>query len=206
MFEWKIIITIIVTLGLVMGYVGSNPTVSGFFDSVGGRFSSLIGDNAQRNVEFSLDVDKYSDVEFSAKYPVDFLVTGYTEASLKTGNLKTNKTVGIYGFRGTGSVKGNTLALNGKMAKVELPEITVSVEETVESTSTFTGLSVKNLAVREIKIQQVSGTLSARGTTTQFSGDISIVSPMGDFDFGDSFKITGKAASISIPGAGISIR
>ena len=205
MFEWKIIVTVIATLGIVLAYVGSNPAVSGFFDTVGERVDFL-NDNTPRNVEFSLVVDKYSDFDFSAKEPVDFMVTGYTEASLKTGNLKTNKTLGIYGFRGTGSIEGNVLKLDGKMAKVELPEITVSVQETVKSTSTFTGLTVKSLAVKEIKLQGVSGTLSSRGTTTQFKGDITVVSPMGDFDFGDAFSITGNATVISIHGAGISIK
>ncbi|KHO47773.1 MAG: hypothetical protein QT00_C0002G0435 [archaeon GW2011_AR5] len=205
MFEWKIIITVLVTLGLVLTYVGTNPTVSGFFDSVSGRFGSIMGES-QRNVEFSLDVDKYGDFDFSAKEPVDFLVTGYTEATLKTGNLKTNKTVGIYGFRGTGSVEGNVLALDGKMAKVELPEITVSVQETVKSASTFTELTAKNLAVKEIRLTGVTGTLTSRGSTTQFSGDLTIASPMGDFDFGNGLRINGSATGISIPSAGISIR
>ena len=115
MFEWKIIITVLVTLGLILTYVGSNPTVSGFFDSVSGRFGSIMGES-QRNVEFTLNVDRYGDFDFSAKEPVDFLVTGYTEATLKTGNLKTNKTLGIYGFVGSGSVKGNGLALDGNFA------------------------------------------------------------------------------------------
>lgn len=205
MFELKIIITILVTLGLVMAYVGSNPTVSGFFDSVGGRFSSLAGES-QRNVDFSLEIDRHPEFSFTSRDPADFLVTGYTEAELKTGNLKTNKTLGIYGFRGSGSVEGNKLVLDGKMAKVEMPEITVSVQETVKSTSTFTALSAKNLAVKEIKLQGVSGTLTSRGSTTSFNGSLDVISPMGEFEFGEKFRISGKASSISIPSAGISIR
>ena len=209
MLDWKIIVTIIVTLGLVMGYVGTNPAVSGFFDVVGDKFSAFTGDSTPRNIEFGLGADKYSDLEFTAKVPIDFVVTGYTEASLKTGNLKTNKTVGIYGFKGTGSIKSNTLTLDGKMTKVELPEITVSVQETVKSTSTFTSLSAKNLSVKELKIEKTSGSLSVRGTSTQFSGDIDISSPIGDFDFfsGKSvLSVSGKASTISIPSAGISIK
>lgn len=206
MFELKIIVTVLVTLGLVMAYVGSNPTVSGFFDSVGGRFSTLIGDTSQRSVEFSLHVDKYGDFDFTAKEPVDFMVTGYTDAALKTGNLRTNKTVGIYGFKGTGSLENHVLTLDGRMVKVELPEITVSVQETVKSTSTFTEMTAKNLAVKEIKLQGVSGTLTSRGSSTQFSGDMTITSPKGYFEFGDGLRINGTAAGISIPSAGISIR
>lgn len=206
MLGWKIIITVIITLGIILGFVGTNPTVVGFFDNVSDRFSFLSGDNSPRSIEFVLETDKYADLDFSAKETVDFAVTGYTEASLKTGNLKTNKTLRIYGFKGTGSVRGNSLSLDGKMAKVELPEITVSVQETVRSNSTFTSLSAKNLAVKEIKIEQAKGTLSVRGTTTQFSGDIAIISPKGDFELSGGLKLSGKASGISIPSAGISIK
>ncbi len=205
MLDWKIVVTVLATLGIILGYVGTNPVVSGFFDTVGEKFSFFSADNAPRNVEFTLTADKYSDFEFTAKTPVDFVVTGYTEASLKTGNLKTNKTLGIYGFRGTGAVRGNVLTLDGKMAKVELPEITVSVQETVVSTSTFTAMSAKNLSLKQLSIQNTSGTLLVRGTSTDFTGDIDIGSPSGDFALEETFTLSGKAAGISLSN-GISIK
>ena len=203
MFGLKIILTIIITLILVFTYLGTNPAVSGFFDSVGERFSSFTGDNTARGVEFSLAADKYSNIEFSGRN-VNFTISGDTNAMLKTGNLQTNKTLGIYGFSGSGSVAGSTLVLDGRMSKVELPEITVAVQETIKSNSTFTSLSAVNLAVKEMKIQNTSGTLVVRGTSTQFSGDIDIISPAGDFGFGSKFTLAGKASKITLSN-GISI-
>lgn len=205
MFDWKIILTIIIALGIVLTYLGSNPAVSGFFDSVRDRLP-FSADVTARNVEFTLTAGKYSDMEFSVNN-ANFTITGYSEATLKTGNLRTNKTLGIYGFRGSGSIRGNTLTLDGRMSKVELPEITVAIQETIKSNSTFTSLSITNLGVKEIKIENTSGTLTVRGTTTQFSGDVVVVAPLGDFFFANNtiFKLSGKANKVSIPSAGISI-
>ncbi|HLC76765.1 MAG TPA: hypothetical protein VJH04_01030 [archaeon] len=199
MFDLKIIITIIATLGLLLGYLGTNPVVSGFFGSVGERFS--FGDNTQRDIDFSLSSDKYVDVDFSDKGPLNITVNGYTTATLRTGNLVTNKTVGIYGFHGSGSTVGNRLTLEGKMSKVQLPEITVAVQETVKADSIFTSFEMENLDLGEYTLQNVSGTLVARGTTTQFTGDITIASPRGTFSVNEdntTLKITGKAGKITL--------
>lgn len=198
MFEWKIVLTVIVTLGIIFAYLGSNPVVSGFFDSVGSKVSSLTGFSTQGNVEFSLAADKYGVIGFIAGNS-NFTIVGETSAALKTGNLRTNKTLAVYGFHGTGSVNGNILMLDGKIAKVELPEIAVAVQETIKSNSTFTSLSAAGLKLGDLKIINTTGTLVVRGATTHFSGDIDIVSPVGDFYFANStLSASGKAAKISL--------
>lgn len=179
MFDIKIILAVLITLGVLLVYVGTNPALSGFFDSLNEKFS--FGESAQRDIDFSLSANKYHDIDFSNKGPLNFTISGYTTATLKTGNLVTNKTLGVYGFHGSGSTVGNRLTLQGKMSKVQLPEITVAVQETVDLTSIFNGFSVENLDLNEYKLDNVSGTLTARGTTTQFTGDITITSPRATF-------------------------
>ena len=199
MFEWKIVLTVIVTLGIIFAYLGTNPTVSSFFDSVGNRVSSMTGFNPQGNVQFALTSDKYATINFNVA-DTNFTIVGDTSATLKTGNLRTNKTLVVSGFRGTGSVSGNVLKIDGKIAKVELPEIAVAVQETIDSNSTFTSLSAANLKLGELKIMNTTGTLIVRGTTTQFSGDIDIVAPVGDFGFytgNNIFTVSGKASNRS---------
>lgn len=206
MFGIKIILTVIITLALIAGFLGTNPAVSGFFDSVGGRLSSFLGDSTPRDIEFALVSDRYGDFSFSSANS-NFTISGYSEAALKTGNLRTNKTLGVYGFRGSGSVAGNTVVLDGRMSKVELPEITIAVQETIKSNSTFTSMSISSLGLKELKIENTSGTLTVRGASTQFSGGITISSPSGNFGFYNSSKFTlsGRASRISIPSAGILI-
>ena len=197
MFDMKIILTVIITLGVILAYVGCNQALSSFFDSVNDKFS--FGDSTQRDIDFSLTADKYQDLDFSNKGPLNITIAGYTTAALNTGNLVTNKTLGIYGFRGSGSTIGNRLTLDGKMSKIQLPEITVAVQETVALSSIFSSFSVENLDTDEYKLENVSGTLTARGATTQFSGDITITSPRATFDVNMDntvLKISGAAGKI----------
>lgn len=207
MFDWKIVVTIIIVMALAAGYVGTNPTVSGFFDAIGGKLSSLTG-SSQSGVEFTLKTGNYANIEFSAKNPTNITVAGSTTATLSTGTIKTNKSMSIYNFTGSGSIRGNELILNGKIGKIELPEITVAVQETISSNSTFTSMSADYLTAKDITIKGTTGTLAARGATTQFSGDITITSPSGSFEFYKNnvvFALSGSASRISIPSAGISI-
>ena len=207
MFDWKIVVTIIIVLVLITGYVGTNPMVSGFFDAIGGKLSSLTG-SPQSGVEFTLKTDSYPAIDFSAKKPANFTVIGSTTATLKSGTFRTNVGMSVYDFTGSGSMRGNELILKGKIGKIELPEITVAVQETISSNSTFTSMSADYLTAKDITIKGTTGTLTARGATTQFSGDITITSPSGSFEFYKNnavFALSGSASKIAIPNAGINI-
>ncbi|HLD38845.1 MAG TPA: hypothetical protein VJB05_00865 [archaeon] len=206
MFDWKIVVTVIIVMALAAGYVGTNPMVSGFFDGVSGKLSSLTG-SSQSGIEFTFNADKYPNIEFSAKNPTNITVIGATTATLKSGTFST-KSMSIYNFTGSGSIKGNELILNGKIGKIELPEITVAVQETISSNSTFTSMSADYLTAKDITVKGTTGTLTARGATTQFSGDITITSPSGRFEFYKNsvvFTLSGSASKIAIPNAGINI-
>jgi len=203
MFELKIVITVVVTLLLLATFLGTNDVVSGFFGSVSEKFSF----SESRDVQFTLTVDNYSDFSFTAKNMVNITVDGYTTATLKTGNLQTNKTLSVYGFRGTGDIAGGTLALNGKISKVELPEITVGVQETITSSSAFTSLSASNIELGSLTVR-ARGTLTVRNTTTQFSGDLVLAEPAGTFEInknGHIFYVSGRASKITIPSSGLVI-
>lgn len=208
MFDWKLVVTIIIVMALVMVYLGSNPAVSGFFGTIKEKFSSLTSfGSKQSSIEFTLEADRYENMDFSAKTPTNITVVGSTTATLSTGTVKTNNTMTVYNFTGSGTIRGNELILNGKIGKIELPEITVAIQETISSNSTFTSMSADHLSTKDITIKGTSGTLTARGATTQFSGDIAISSPSGSFEFNRNvvFAVSGIASKISIPGAGINI-
>ncbi|MEK6887946.1 MAG: hypothetical protein AABX14_03315 [Candidatus Aenigmatarchaeota archaeon] len=207
MFDWKIVVTVIIVMALAAGYVGTNPMVSGFFDTIGGKLSSLTGSGSKGSIEFTFNADKYPNIEFSAKNPTNITVIGNTTATLKSGTFST-KSMSIYNFTGSGSIRGNELILNGKIGKIELPEITIAVQETISSNSTFTSMSADYLTAKDITIKGTTGTLTARGATTQFSGDITITSPSGSFEFYKNnavFTLSGSASKITIPSAGINI-
>lgn len=205
MFELKVVLTIVITFIFLAAFLGTNETVQGFFGIVGDRFS--FGGTA-RNVAFTLSADNYTDLSFSAKSMVNITVDGDTTASLRTGNLQTNKTLSLYGFQGTGTIDQGALHLTGRIAKIELPEITVAVQESITSTSTFTSLSATNLELKELKIRG-TGYLTVQNTTTQFSGDVEFTEPAGTFTInknGTVFGVSGRAVKITIPGSGIVIQ
>ena len=197
----KIVLTVVVTLLLLVALLGSNETVSSFFSSVGERFSF----SSPRGVSFDLTADNYSNMEFTGKN-VNVTVDGNTQAAMNTGKLQTNKTLSVYGFRGTGSVHGTVLTLDGKIAKVSLPEITVGVQEIIKATSNFTGFSAVNLELESLVVHG-TGALTVGITTTQFSGEIQISSPSGTFEInrGSTLHVAGRASKIVIPGSGIVI-
>ncbi len=203
MFELKIIITILVTLFLVAGFLGANESVGGFFDGIAEKLSF----SPSGNIDFSLVADNYSDFSFSSKGNINISVDGETTAALRTGNLQTNKTLVLAGFRGTGSVAATFLNLDGKIAKIELPEITVAVQENLKANSNFKSFSATGLELKTLVIHG-TGSLTVKNTTTQFFGDIELTSPSGVFEInrnGRVFYISGKASKITIPSAGISI-
>ena len=203
MFELKIVLTVVVTLLLLVAVLGSNETVSNFFGSISDRFSFT----NPRGMSFELTADNYSNMDFTGKNMVNISVDGDTSATLNTGNLRTNKTLSVYGFRGTGSVHGTSLALDGKISKVELPEITVGVQETVSASSNFTGFSAVNLELASLGVNG-NGVLTVKNTSTQFSGSIIIEAPSGMFEInrnGRVFHVVGRASKITIPSSGIVI-
>jgi hypothetical protein len=203
MFELKIVITLLVTLFLVAGFLGTNESVGGFFDGIAEKLSF----SPAGSIEFSLFADNYSDFSFSSKGSINISVDGGTNAALRTGNLRTAKALTVSGFRGSGSVAGRTLSLDGKIAKIELPEITVAVQENMKAESNFTAFTATGIELKTLTIHG-TGSLTVKNTTTQFSGDIDITSPSGIFEInrnGRVFYISGKAAKITIPSAGLSI-
>ena len=198
------VITLAVTLLLLAAFLGTNDAVSGFFDSIGSRLSLPSG---SRNIDFTLTADNFSDMSFNAKNPVNLTIDGATNATLKSGNLQTNSTLSVYGFRGTGSITGTTISLDGKISKVELPEIAVAVQETITSNSIFTGLSAVAIEMKTIKLH-ATGSITVRNSTIQYSGDVEITDPAGDLEINRNnhvFYMTGKASKITIPGSGVSI-
>jgi hypothetical protein len=112
MFEPKIAITIVVAFILMIWFLSSNSTVTGFFGYMGDRLGS-ISPGAVRDIDLSVATDKYGDIHFVARDPINFTVVGYTTATLKTGNLMTDKSLSIHGFTGRGSIINNTLLLDG---------------------------------------------------------------------------------------------
>lgn len=205
MFGLKIIVTIIITLIIVLGFLALNPTVAGFFENIFDRFSGIAVfefDTTQRNVLFSLDVNKFDNITVKTRRLIN-ITTAPDNLSilLKDGSIVPDKTFIVYGFRGHLSIKGNEINLDGKYDKFEYLDKSTSFDGgDIKAEGTYINLTIKDFALNELKLNNVTGKIVANEVKTIFSEvDIDIKSPLGKFVFNGGLKIDGSASKISIP-------
>ncbi len=99
------------------------------------------------------------------------------------------------------------MILDGRFERIEFPDLTIKFEQgTIKSESFFNYLEIENLALKELKLRKVSGSLFVNNIETDItSRDIEITSPIGRFEFNNTLRIDGFADKISIPDAKIFI-
>lgn len=210
MFGIKIIITIIILLLLVMTVIGSHPSVGGFFENIFDRFSGITVfefDTAQRGVFLNLDVNRFDKMDVKTRRLVNITIIPDTMSiSIKDGEIKPDKGLIIYGFRGQISI-GEKLNLDGKYDKFEYLDASTSFGSgDIKADGTFAEIKFDNFALNELNLKNVSGNIIANEVETIFSeADIEIKAPAGTFVFNDGLKIDGMAEKVSIPGRNLVI-
>jgi len=201
----KVIATIIILLVLVLGFVSTNPTVSGFFENVYDRFSGIAIfdiDTTQRDVQFSLDVNGYHDIVVKTRRNVNMtIIPENISLSLKDGTLKPDRDSVVYGFRGQMTIEKNTLVLDGKYDKFEYVDGSTSFSGgNIKTDGTFTQLIIDDFALNDLNLKNATGEITVNDARTSFSNtDLTVNSPLGTFIFSDGLKIDGSASKISIP-------
>jgi hypothetical protein len=206
--NWKIIVTVVIVLFVLLAVLGNNPTISAFFSSIKDRITPVIGEKeASRAVQFSLIMNSYGPISFATSRMLNISISGDTTAILQEGRIEINKTINIINYHGSGAID-NILILDGSFEKLERPEISIFLNGPVKLNSSYSLLAVDNLALKSLTLN-TSGVLTVSGAETRFSGTISVFEPAGRFVFdrtnGTSLSIVGSAQSITIPSAGINI-
>jgi len=208
MFNVKLIITIIAVLAILAGFLGTSPTLSNFFSAVQERFfeATKLEAPIARNVEFTINVDHYPDVTFDSVRLINITINGTMTASLPEGRLNITQAIKLFNYKGSGTVSDN-LRLEGSFEWLELPDITAAFgKQQIKLESNFTSVEFKGLALKDLKVQNATGTLAVEGSITRFTGDIEMKEPLGVFIFvNKTLSITGVAQKIIIPSAGINI-
>src|SRR3989338_4779815 len=208
MFNIKLILTVIVVLAVLAGFLGTSPTLSNFFSAVQERFfdATKLEAPVARNVGFTINVDRYPDVTFDSVRLINITINGTTTASLLEGRLNTTHAVTLFNYKGSGTIS-DKLHLDGSFEWLELPDIIATFgKQQIKLESDFTSVEFKGLALKDLKVQNATGTLAVEGSITQFTGDIEMKEPLGVFIFADkALSITGAAQKIIIPSAGINI-
>jgi len=205
MFGLKIIATIIIVLIILLGFVSSNPTVGGFFESIMDKFSGITifeTDTAQRDVFFSLEVNRYDAMSVKTRRSVNIsIIPSNISVTLSSGSVKPSTGTDVYEYTGFISIDGKKISLDGKYQRFELQDNSASLDKgNIRADGLFSNLTIVDLALNELVLTNVTGKLVANEVETIFSEvDINIKSPLGKFDFNNALKIDGSAEKVSIP-------
>lgn len=203
MFNWKIIVTVFITLGVLLAALSTNPAIDDFYQAAKERIFGVLEEKVTRNVTFTVSADSYTNLSFSGNMnfiitPVDF------SADVKDGKIYTNKTIQIIGFTGSGSIDRDLLTLDGEFKKIEQEGTSISFAQgPIKASSTYSRIAAENLTLKHLTIP--GGKLTLGGTEISFSSAAEIYYPQGDFEFDSGLKASGAASKIILPESGINI-
>lgn len=204
-FNWKVIATVFILLGIIMVVLSTSPTVSGFFVSVKDRLFDLFDIDTEqylvRNVSFSVSSAGYGPIIFSTERPINISLDGDFSGDVTiagtAGNMKSS-TVTIKNFVGSGKIEDGRININGDFGSIITTDIAINLSGIVSSDSSFTSLVVHNLGIQRIQLQDASGSLYAKGNEIKVtSEDLDIVNPLARFEFSDKLMIEGSASAIT---------
>jgi len=204
MFNWKIVATIFITLGILVVFLATSPQLGNFFDSLKERIPNLLPEEQiDRNISFSLNAS-VTNLAGEAKSVNIELRTDNFSAQLKDVIANSRGRIRILGFSGSFSAENGSLVLDGSFKKVELEETTLTLPQgSLKSSSVFESLVIDNLAMKELVVP--NGKLIVNSVETYSSNEIRIFSPLGRFELEYGLRVIGRANKISIPEAKIFI-
>lgn len=204
--DWKIFATLLITLGVLMAFFSFSPETSGFFSAVKDKFSVPESDNMLRNVSFSLASNSYSPVTINSNRLINLTIAsdGFS-AAIRGGNITAGKYVKIVGYKGKIDI-GKELKIDGTFERINSEGLSTYLPGSMIITSVkFINLTVDNMALQEMEIQEMNGTLSTDSISLSITGKrIILKDPSGSFTFSkdspNALSISGKATSINING------
>ncbi len=209
-FDLKLIVAGIVTMGLAGTFLLSNATVGNLIGDFRDKVDIGLWPKAEQpaeevgNIQFVLSVDKHGIIDFSGE-GIMIDISGATHGDV-AGGLFTTDSVSLSGFSGRGSIEGS-LVLNGSAETIRLSGASLSFPgKSYNSYSDFSSATVDNLFISRLELNDVSGTLEKDGSQVRFSSaDVSLENVRGRFSFNGGLTIDGNASKISIPSSGIRI-
>jgi hypothetical protein len=203
LFNWKLIATVIILLGIIAVALSMSPAVSDFFDKVFDRLSGFVpAKEPERNVSFILTADEYNDLKFTNQNINIILNSDNFSAELSTGNITANKNISIIGTRISGYVSGKNIFFEGDFSRIETEGTLISFNTgSIKSNSTFNTLMIDNLKLDKFDMAMASGTIMFDNVMTTIGyKNISIESPLASFMFNSSLHVEGIASKIVAEG------
>lgn len=195
--DWKIIVTVLITLIALLVALGNHPAVKGFFAAVSERFPSLGEESVNRNVSFTVTLDQRDVLALATTRKINITANASELlATAKDVNVNgTNKELRIVGYTGFLMVNGSVFGINGSFDRFEVNDVFI-VRGPVHAEGIFTELSAEDLSLREYKTNS-SGLLIVEDNEIKFN-EIRIENPLGKFVFNGGLIIEGLAKKIVI--------
>jgi hypothetical protein len=205
---WKIIVTAIILLFIVLIFATSQPEVGRLFGNI--NLPSVGGGK----VLFSGDFTGYQPVQFRTQKKINmtfYPVRLYAEVG--NGNIvNTSDNVYIYGFSGSVYVENDYMQLNGSFERLVVADTAYFGGGKIDATTDFSFLTIEDIGMDRLVMNSTSGKFVVNNVGFQLSGDrVEIGQPAGRFEFEPAntdsmFRMDGTAQYINVPGAGISVR
>lgn len=191
---WKIILTVLITFGVLLAALGSQPGVKDFFAAVTDKLS-FPAQESSRNVSFSLSIDKPAEISFQSNRELNITIEGQFFGSISEANFSTKKLV-IRNFIGSGSIN-DTVYIKGRFEGLQAEGFHF-INKNLEARGSLSTATIENLALDKLQLQG-SGKLAAEGAETTLENQkIMIEKPLGRFVLGNGTRIEGLAKKILI--------
>lgn len=192
--DWKMIATIIITLGMLLFVLGNHPVVQGFFFSLKEKIS-VPKDTVSRNVSFSILLDKRLEISFDAKGS-DMTIEPSSLSGIVAGtNFSTDKRIVIKNFVGNAAVN-KSISLKGTFDSLQV-EGFLFVNSKIDA-SGVAAITIGGLALDKLQLEG-SGKIFVDGMETKLENQkVVLESPKGGFVIGNETEIQGLAKRIFI--------
>ena len=210
MFDWKLLVTIIIIFGILLALTSTQPAVKNFFSSIdkkivsGNQQGSEAATITPGNVEFSLEIEK---TDFSAKTGnvTIGIESKQFSAKIEKSDISTESPIVINGFSGSIAI-AEKVTLDGTLNSFSSGETKIGFDRaSLKTESPYDKITIENLGIAEYKTN-ATGTLIVKGNEIKVNSPLTIKSLLGNFVFeGEKIKITGRADKISIPDIGLSV-
>jgi len=203
MVNWKIIVTGIIILVLILVVMTTQPSFSQFFGKVTGKVTNIAGEGGR--VTFSMSVGAY-DISSSAVNANVIVDTPEMNAKLGDNEVTAQGEISLEGFTGRIMTEGSSAVINGSISKIISSGLTLTGSQNFETTVSFASLSVKNVSISKIETDSAK-MLKVNSIEISPEGKaVMLDSVLGEINYKDGeTTITGTAKSFKIPEAGISI-
>ena len=218
MFGWKILTTIVITIGVLILALGgsilnstvpneaNNTSVGGFIEKVGdfisGIFSTKATENNLRNITFSINASVYPPLEKDIRNSNITIESDLIKLNTTNSQYEFHKTTKIISFSGKIKLQNNILKLSGSYSKLKLSDVKISGKDKIKNAViNFKRVTINPMDQAKIKLVNATGKIKVNNINMSLENRVvEISNPKGKFSFSDRYITKGIAKKVVIKG------